>query len=162
MNGNICNVASEDGYLLHGMVCESVPGDASSSWVIHVHGSYGNFYENFFLPVMAEQYVSEGVSFVAINTRGHDYYADLKKRRDSGYESRRIGGIREIFQESVLDIAAWIRYARSRGARRVILQGHSLGAMKVAYYAWRGSEGCDGLVLISPPDSIGLQRADVG
>jgi pimeloyl-ACP methyl ester carboxylesterase len=159
MRGTLETVTTTDGYILHGMVCADPD---HGIWVIHVHGSYGNFYENFFLTPMAEAYASRGISFVSMNTRGHDYFADLKTRTDDGYASKRVGGIREIFRDCVHDIGAWARLARDRGAARVVLQGHSLGAMKVAYHAWKRPADANALVLISPPDSIGLQHNDVG
>jgi pimeloyl-ACP methyl ester carboxylesterase len=145
---------------LHGLVCR--PSNSEGTWVIHVHGSYGNFYENFFLTPMANAFTEAGICFVSINTRGHDYYADLKSREDGRYASRRVGGIRDDFFACSYDVRPWIAYARRRGAESVMLQGHSLGAMKVAYTAWKTADPLAGVILLSPPDNLGLQRADVG
>ena len=162
MQGRIETVTTEDKYILHGMVCEPEVAAATGTWVVHVHGSYGNFYENFFLTPIADAYMKAGVAFVSINTRGREYYADFKTREEDKYSSRRIGGIHEIFRECLRDIRPWIQNAKDPGAKLVVLEGHSLGAMKVAYYAWHNPEEVAALILMSPPDSIGLQRADVG
>jgi pimeloyl-ACP methyl ester carboxylesterase len=160
MEGKIEQITTDDGYILHGLVTGS--RDGCSTWVVHIHGSYGNFYENFFLSPMAAAYSQRGIAFASINTRGHDYYSDLKSQDGDGYTSRRIGGVREIFRDCLLDIEPWIALVRERGAKRVILQGHSLGAMKAAFHAWRRPEKLDGLILLSPPDNFGLQHGDVG
>jgi pimeloyl-ACP methyl ester carboxylesterase len=162
MKGCIELVTTEDKLILQGMVCRPDESVANGVTVIHVHGSYGNFYENFFLAPMADACQKLGATFVSINTRGRDYLADLKSRQPDRYTSTRIGGIREVFQESTKDIAAWVEWARAHGSGAVILQGHSLGAMKVTHYLGHYPTACDGLVLVSPPDNIGLQRAAVG
>ncbi len=161
MNGRIDIVTTDDKYILHGMVCRPTQPQPATTWVIHVHGSYGNFYENFFLGPMADAYTKAGIAFVSVNTRGRDYYADFKTREEGKYSSRRIGGIREVFSECIHDIRPWIQYARENRASRIVLQGHSLGAMKVAYYAWKEPANVTALILLSPPDSMGLQKADV-
>jgi pimeloyl-ACP methyl ester carboxylesterase len=160
MQGQIVTVTTDDSYILHGMVCVPSSTKPSDLWIIHVHGSYGNFYENFFLSPIADSYTKAGISFISINTRGRDYYADFKTKGIDKYSSKRIGGIREIFAECVHDIRAWIKYARQQGASRIVLQGHSLGAMKVAFHAWKEPENVDALILLSPPDNIGLQKSD--
>ena len=47
------------------------------------------------------------------------------------------GGGWERFDESPHDVDAWITLATSLGYERVVLIGHSLGALKVAYYQAR-------------------------
>lgn len=162
MQGQIVTVTTDDSYILHGMVCVPISVQPSDLWIIHVHGSYGNFYENFFLSPIAVSYTKAGISFVSINTRGRDYYADLKTKGLDKYSSKRIGGIREVFADCVRDIRPWIRYAQQQGASRVVLQGHSLGAMKVAFHAWKEPKDVNALILLSPPDNIGLQKSDAG
>src|SRR5215218_2550319 len=132
MKGNIVRVTAEDGLILQGFIGGGEPNPIA---VVHIHGSYGKFFENFFLDNMAAAFESMGVTFASIGTRGRDYYADYKIKRDEKYESVRIGGIGEVFQESQRDIAAWISFLRDRGTSHFILQGHSLGAMKAVFYA---------------------------
>lgn len=161
MNGQIITVTTADNLILHGINCkpDNVEND---SCIIHVHGSYGNFYENFFLPAISDKCNEINVSFISINTRGHDYYSDFKSISNNQYSSKRIGGIREIFQDSYLDIDAWVKYAKSSGYTKIFLQGHSLGAMKCIYYLKKSKLNISGLILISPPDNYGLQLSDVG
>jgi pimeloyl-ACP methyl ester carboxylesterase len=156
MQGRIVRTFTSDNLNLQGMHCaprEPGPGRL----VLHVHGSYGNFYENLFLDAMAAAYTSTGVAFLTVNTRGHDYYADFKmKRAGGGYDERRIGGFLERFEECLLDIKAWIDFASGEGCGSVLLQGHSLGAMKAAFYCARGNDArVRALLLVSPPGLLG-------
>jgi alpha-beta hydrolase superfamily lysophospholipase len=162
MKGEIITVTTKDQIILHGIVCIPPNHQVNSTCVIHVHGSYGNFYENFFLAPMAHAFNAQGISFIAINTRGRDYLADFKTLETDKYSSRRIGGIREVFKNCEHDIRAWVEYARSIGCSKIVLQGHSLGAMKVAFYTAHWPTDINGVTLLSPPDNIGLQKNDAG
>lgn len=162
MKGKIIRTTTTDGLILHGMYCSPAEHAISDTCIIHIHGSYGNFYENFFLSEMSEVYTKKGFTFISAGTRGRDYYADFKIRKGENYDSIRIGGIREIFQHCEQDIQAWIDYAISQGSSRILLQGHSLGAMKVVFYLKHHPESIAGLILISPPDNFGLQQTQYG
>ena len=104
---------------------------------IHIHGSWGNFYEN---PIALETqaaYSSRGYGYASVNTLGHD-----------------AGTIDEDISASTSDILAWVEYFNARGTNEWILQGHSLGALKIV----RGlldsafGAGVRGAVLLSPFD----------
>ncbi|MDO5969318.1 alpha/beta hydrolase [Flavivirga aquimarina] len=157
MKGELISITTKDGLIMQGIYCKS---NCKKTIIIHVHGSYGNFYENFFLEEMSNKFNETGVSFLSIRTRGSDYYSDFKILNNKEYKSKRIGGIREIFQECTLDIEPWILLAKKKGYHKVLLQGHSLGAMKIVYFNKNIEGNVDGLILLSPPDSIGLQKKD--
>jgi pimeloyl-ACP methyl ester carboxylesterase len=148
--------------------------------LVHVHGWDGNFYENRFIDHAAQVCSSLGIGFISGNNRGHDYIADILKSRRSqksetrnqNAESRRgrpeldyvqIGGMYEKLADCVSDVKAWVDFAVGRGAKRVILQGHSHGAIKAAYYLTetRDPRIC-GLVLLSPSDDMGIARKQLG
>jgi pimeloyl-ACP methyl ester carboxylesterase len=155
MQGRIVRTFTSDNLNLQGMLCP--PNETGNGrLVLHVHGSYGNFYENLFLDSMAAAYTSAGAAFLTVNTRGHDYYADFKmKRAGGGYDERRIGGFLERFEECLLDIKAWIDFAAGEGYGSVLLQGHSLGAMKATFYCARGNDDrVEALFLVSPPGLV--------
>src|SRR5262245_35994529 len=44
--------------------------------IIHIHGSFGNFYQNEFLRVMAKVYMAAGINFLSFNLAGHDALAE--------------------------------------------------------------------------------------
>ena len=159
MNGQIVRTTSEDGLELQGILYDDVPN--KDTIVIHIHGSNGNFYENYFLDYMAKQYNSCSIVFLPVSTRGRDYYSDfIIKKSDGSHETIKIGGIREKFSDCTKDIMGWYKYIKSLKYRKIILQGHSLGAMKVVYFASDIHEcKLDGIILLSPPDLFGLMNA---
>ena len=92
--------------------------------------------------------------------------AKAKSQKPKGadrYDYVQIGGIYEELTDCVADIRTWVEFAVGRGARRVILQGHSHGAIKVAHYllTTRDPRVC-GLILLSPSDDMGIGRRDLG
>jgi len=144
--------------------------------VVHVHGWDGNFYENRFIDYAAAECGRLGIGFISGNNRGHDYIADIlrdrsQKAQAKGQKARagelldyaQIGGVYEKLEDSVADIRAWVDFAVGRGAKRVILQGHSHGAIKVTHYltTTRDPRVC-GLILLSPSDDIGRARKQLG
>jgi pimeloyl-ACP methyl ester carboxylesterase len=163
VKGELCRVVSRDGLELQGFLA-SPDGDVPSTGVIHVHGLAGNFYENRFIDGVGAAVVNGGRSFLTVNTRGRDYLSDFICERPDGTKTYvQIGGIHEVFEDCLADLDAWVDFLRSRGTDRIILQGHSHGALKVTYYLYkRGDPGIAGLVLLSPSDDFGCQRARLG
>ena len=159
MQGEFCRVITPDGLELQGLlVCPG--GRAGTRTVIHVHGLAGNFYENRFIDNVAAAVVDRGVNFLTVNTRGRDYLSDfIWEKADGATEYKQIGGIHEIFEQSVLDIRAWVEFLASRGSEGIILEGHSHGALKVTYYNHTVHDPrVEGLILLSPSDDFGRQR----
>jgi pimeloyl-ACP methyl ester carboxylesterase len=164
MKSEFARVLTEDGLELQGLFVAPGAGAAGTT-LIHTHGLDGNFYENRFIDHVAAACLEAGVNFITFNNRGHDYISDLivEEPGSGDFSYRQIGGIYELFEECILDIAAWIGFARSRGAKRVVLQGHSHGALKAVYYMSHGDvAGVEGLVLLSPSDDFGRQRESLG
>jgi pimeloyl-ACP methyl ester carboxylesterase len=193
IHGEFVRVLTEDGMELNGLYVEpsqkakaksqepKVADPGHRTAVVHVHGWDGNFYENRFIDHAAHVCSRMGIGFVSGNNRGHDYIADvLRSQRNQKSETRnqkpelgkrqadrcdyvQLGGMYERLADSVADIRAWVDFAVGRGAKRVILQGHSHGAIKVAHYL---TTTCDprvgGLILLSPSDDMGIGRRDLG
>ena len=181
VHGELCRVVTADGMELNGFFQPGgTRGSGSSSrplvpnpfCVVHVHGWDGNFYENRFIDYAAAECGRLGIGFISGNNRGHDYIADILRDRSQQAKAKsqeakaaelldyvQIGGIYEKLADSVADIGAWVDFAVGRGAKRVILQGHSHGAIKVTHYliTTRDPRVC-GLILLSPSDDIGLAR----
>jgi pimeloyl-ACP methyl ester carboxylesterase len=163
MKGEFCRVLTPDGLELQGFLAQPGGGPADTS-VLHVHGLAGNFYENRFVDDVANAVTSAGLNFLTVNNRGHDYISDfIVEQPDGKTGSVQIGGIFEIFEDCLRDIAAWADFLRSRGSKRIILEGHSHGALKVTYYYYRtGDPDIAGVVLLSPSDDFGCQRERIG
>jgi alpha-beta hydrolase superfamily lysophospholipase len=181
INGEFVRVMTEDGLELNGVYVEpsqrpKVKGQEPRVCVVHVHGWDGNFYENRFIDYAARVCSRMGIGFVSGNNRGHDYIADIlrdrsqkakaksqKAKPSGGPDYVQVGGIYEELTDCVPDIRAWVDFAIGRGAKGVILQGHSHGAIKVTHYlvTTRDPRVC-GLILLSPSDDMGLARKQLG
>lgn len=154
----IHRVKTEDGVELQGMLY--TPQKKVDCVVLHCHGMAGNFYENRFVNVVGVKLVAEGIAFCAMNNRGHDFIADFLVEKSGKIECKRIGQVYERIEDSVKDIVAWINYLKNQGYNKVILMGHSLGAVKAVLYAKKYQDTLSGLVLASPPDMLGLAKAE--
>lgn len=158
MQTSLVRFQTKDDLILQGLLYE--PAQATKRVILHVHGMSGNNYENGFYPEMASQNTAAGWAFFAINNRGHDYIADIPVAGEEEHY-RRVGNAYEVFEECLFDIEAAIDYLVAAGYEEIVLQGHSLGAVKIAYYcAQRDDRRVRKLILLSPPDMVGLAEAD--
>ena len=156
MRTTFCRTVTKDKLRLDGLLFE--PNKKSKIAVLHIHGMAGNFYENFFLDSMAKEYTKAGYTFLTANNRGHDYIADIKKE-GSKEQFKRIGDTFEKIEDCILDINAWLKFLKTKGYKKFILQGHSLGTVKAVFYlSKRPNHPFSALVLASPPDMLGLVR----
>ena len=142
MPGEIIRVKTADNIELQGMLYS--PDSRSSTAILHMPGSCGNFYENRFLDALAAFYVSRNLTFISCNNRGHN--------GNTAYER---------FKECTLDIEAWLGWLESHRIQRFILQGHSLGTQKVVYYLLeKHNEKVIGCILLAPFDLILFYKVD--
>lgn len=120
--------------------------------IIHIHGNFGNFYQNKFLWVMSNIYVANRIDFLTINLSSHDGLAEGYFGRELKY----VGGGVALYDESQADIAAAIKFVETRGYKKIILQGHSLGCDKIIQYTVNNGTP-NPLILLSPVDSYKVQ-----
>lgn len=94
-----------------------------------LHGTGGNFYGSTLTAGLAPRMASWGAAVLAVNTRGHDlaYMAGTNRGR------KLQGSSHELVDECRFDIAAWTDWLQARGMPRIVLVGHSLGAVKALY-----------------------------
>ena len=143
---------AEDGLPLEGVAIRPSGRDPRPTAVVFVHGLTSKFYGRSMVN-LGRELADCGYLFVAGNNRGHDFgFPYRADQRDPSAQPRIYGGGWELFDESPLDIAAWIGFTVGLGARDVVLYGHSLGALKVGYYqAVRKDPRVVGLIAGSPP-----------
>lgn len=126
-----------DGESYHGLY--AAPEDCSDL-VIHIHGTWGNFYENAFINPLGETYTSLGYNYLTVNVPGHD-----------------VSAVTESFADFTGALDAWID-AIADPSDEIILQGHSLGALKALYYLHENPgnyvDRISSLVLLSPFDVV--------
>ena len=128
---DLISLTSADGVVLDGIFCEPDPAAVRQGpvdAVLLIHGSGRNFYSQS-TRVMAEDLRRQGYACLALNTKGHDtVWVDTS---DGSY----YGNAYEILDNSRLDLRVGVDYLWERGYRRIALVGHSMGAVKVGYYA---------------------------
>jgi pimeloyl-ACP methyl ester carboxylesterase len=134
MHVELVRTVTRDGLRLDGALAparsasEDKPPSASAAAIL-LHGVASNFYTSSTFEPLIPKLQELGLSVLAANTRGHDsvFGASVANVR------RRFGAAYEIVDECRFDIVAWIEFLKSRGHERVVLIGHSLGAVKGVY-----------------------------
>jgi pimeloyl-ACP methyl ester carboxylesterase len=149
MHVELVRTTTSDGLRLDGALAEHPPtSGAPSTAAILLHGVAGNFYTSSTFEPLVPKLQGLGLSVLSVNTRGHDSVFGSM----AGNVRRRFGAAYEIVDECRLDIAAWIELLASRGHERVVLIGHSLGAIKAVYaQAHEKWSQVAAVVAVSPP-----------
>lgn len=129
----LVRTVTRDGLRLDGALTAPIDSKLSTSdsptAALLLHGVAGNFYTSSTFEAVIPALQQLGLTTLSVNTRGHDsvFGASLGNIR------RRFGAAYEIVDECRQDIAAWIEFLASRGHERIVLIGHSLGAIKAVY-----------------------------
>ncbi len=145
----IVKIKTEDNIPLYGMLLE--PPQKTDTLFIAIHGTASNFYENDFMEAITKKLYQKKISLLLTNNRGA-YILQAYPLAGAAIEK---------FEDCVKDIDAWIFFALKKGYKKIILQGHSLGAEKVVYYMNYGihKKKISAVVLLAPSDSFGYERA---
>jgi len=133
MLGELVTVVTEDKVRLDGFYSistqqqknASMPADAA----VVVHGLSGNFYGSRLLKHFAQTLLDAGINSLLVNTRGHDYLNSTPRMG----QAATIGAAVEIVDECKYDLNAWVDFLVKQNNGRVMLLGHSLGAIKSLY-----------------------------
>jgi pimeloyl-ACP methyl ester carboxylesterase len=142
----IVETTTQDGLVLEGVVIRPTAAAGRSLAAVWVHGLMSKFYSPTLLGI-GRALAAHGYTSVSGNNRGHHFGASI--RRENG-ESVLAGGGWEHFDESPHDVDAWITFAKALGFERVVVIGHSVGALKVVHYqALRQDPRVAGVVLAS-------------
>jgi pimeloyl-ACP methyl ester carboxylesterase len=140
MNVTLVRVSASDGVRLDGAV---VPCPDARAAAVLVHGTGSNFYGSALFDALGTDLLQAGYAVLRVNTRGHDLVSsDAGKRYGAAYES---------VDDCRLDLTAWAEFALTL-APRVVLIGHSSGAIKCLYVqAHAPHPAVRAVVAISPP-----------
>jgi pimeloyl-ACP methyl ester carboxylesterase len=142
---------TSDGLRLDGALLEPTAAPSTGISVdaaICLHGVGANFYTSSTLEGVAPALRELGLHVLLANTRGHDtvFTASVAMGR------RRQGAAYETVDDCRLDVAGWLKRLAERGLTRVLLVGHSLGAIKSIYaQALERFDSVAGIVALSPP-----------
>jgi pimeloyl-ACP methyl ester carboxylesterase len=157
---------SEDGIVMQGAVIRP-SGDGgrtpetvtSTTAVVWVHGLTSTFYSMAALGV-GRALAEAGITLITGNNRGHDFGALVRTRAGEFFLA---GAGWERFDESPRDVAGWLNVAEQRGFGRIVLLGHSLGALKAIYYQTRRQDPrVAALIACSPPIKPDTGPSDPG
>lgn len=156
--GYLVRTITSDGLELTGFWMDT----KSDVAVLHSHGTAGDFYTHKFIETEAERLAKEGISFLTVNNRGHDVFADIRKHVNGNVEWTQVGGGFEKFEDCVLDISAWLDFLTVQGIKRVILQGHSLSQKALYYQHIKHDPRVIGQIHLSPQNDAGLMFYALG
>lgn len=160
MNVEFIRFNATDGVSLQGWYTD-VPGDTA---VIHIHGKGGNGYENPMLDTLRTKYEQLSVSFLSIDTRGRgvmSFFEQGSQLDEYGEGKKKGGSCYEIFNESEHDISAAVNFVQSRGKKRIILEGHSLGCSKTVNFLLKHPDTpVIATILLAPTDMAGWGSLD--
>jgi pimeloyl-ACP methyl ester carboxylesterase len=148
----LVRTSTKDKLYLHGLLFS---GDKTKPALLHIHGFEGNFYENYFVEVIAKAMQKKNLAFLTANTRGNGKDTDFNT---TDGKTKRIGAHFELIDDTYLDIDAWIEFLLKQGYKSIILQGHSLGTIKAVRYLFEGKykDKIKKLILLSPFDGRAL------
>ncbi len=147
---DLIRLTAADGMELEGAFFEPSPGalpEGPVDAVLCIHGSGRNFYTAA-TANMANDLRNRGYAALTLNTRGHD---TVWVNRQTGVAE---GNAYEILDTGRQDLRAGIDYLSGRGYRRIGILGHSMGAVKVAYYA--ATEADDRVAAVIPVSPVRL------
>lgn len=145
---DLVRVTTADGVRLDGMYQAAARvGAGSIDGFCLVHGTGGSFYSSTLFDALAERLLDYG-GVLRVNTRGHDGMSNAATAKGG----RRLGAAYEVVDDCRHDLAAWVQWLRERTGPRIVLVGHSLGAVKCLYaLAHEPGLAVDGVIAISPP-----------
>ncbi|HMO13922.1 MAG TPA: alpha/beta hydrolase [Pirellulaceae bacterium] len=130
MNGELVRVQTADNVHLHGLVLPSkARGETTIDAAVFIHGLAGNFYGSRLDEYVASEMHQCGITVARINTRGHDNVNQTSKNGQTVTQ----GAAYEIVDDCRYDVRAWCDFLVERGHQRLLLMGHSLGAIKSIY-----------------------------
>jgi predicted esterase len=146
--GELITFVDTNDYFHNGILYRAENSDKT---IIHIHGSFGNFYQNDFIQIMAELYTNAGYNFMSFNLRCHDGFGECYKKDGSFKYS---GGAISDWNTCLDDIQGAINYANTF-SQKIILQGHSLGCDRIVYYLMKNNNNFE-TILLAPCDSYKL------
>lgn len=147
--GKLVQTYTQDEILLNGFFVE---GDKDKPVLIHIHGFEGDPFSNLFVHTIGDYIATKGFSFLTVQTRGTAKSKEFLTTKAG--VGRNIGADYELLEEAYLDIDAWLKFLIGKGFTQFVLQGHSLGTVKIVRYMSEGSycKNVKGLLLLCPFD----------
>jgi pimeloyl-ACP methyl ester carboxylesterase len=148
MPAELVRATTPDGLTLDGAWQPAPPGGLALDGACLVHGTGSNFYSSTFMEMLATNLHALGISVARINTRGHDSISTAVAAQGP----LRQGAAFECIDDCRHDLSGWAEWLRKNAGPRLLLLGHSMGALKCLYAAaHQASLKPAAMVAISPP-----------
>ncbi|MGF1578841.1 MAG: alpha/beta hydrolase [Gemmataceae bacterium] len=147
---DLVQTTTQDGIRLDGIYQESEAAESPLKLdaVVCLHGTGSNFYGSTLFEFLSGKFLKIGVSVLRVNTRGHDGISTAATARGG----LRQGAAFEVIDDCRADIRAWVNWLAQSQCERVLLVGHSMGALKSLYTVANEKDlSVAGVVAISPP-----------
>ncbi len=125
---------------------------------ILLHGVGGSFFGGAMFDPLSDRLLELGIAAVRVNTRGHGSINMIPS--DGG--ATRGGAAFEVVDQCRYDINAWCDFLVGRGMSRVVLVGHSLGAIKAVYSAAQAPHPNVVAVIAASPPRLSHSSFQVG
>lgn len=125
---DLVEVRTSDEITLGGAYFASTEHSAASPApaLLFFHGDGGHFHRRLYLE-MGQRMAERGIAFLTANRRGHDFVSN-------GASGGPLAGYaHESVSESPRDYAAWLDLLRERGHQRIVIGGHSGGAVRAVF-----------------------------
>ncbi|MEM7457529.1 MAG: hypothetical protein AAF456_24560, partial [Planctomycetota bacterium] len=143
MKGELVSILTADHVRLDGFYVEAasdISAEGPFDAAVISHGLGGNFYGAKLLKHIAAFLGGRGIACVLANNRGHD----LVNWSSREAKLATLGAAFEKVGECSFDVEAWTDFLTERGHSRILLAGHSLGAIKTLYSAANPTAAADG------------------
>jgi pimeloyl-ACP methyl ester carboxylesterase len=125
-------------------------GDKAKTVFVFLHGLGGSLFSR--APLLELLAAEKDTAVLTFNNRGYGLINSFKRKKKKNETEYYIAGMaHELFSECLDDIDGALSYARSRGAKRIFLVGHSTGCQKSIYYlAKKTRVQIAGAILLAP------------
>jgi alpha-beta hydrolase superfamily lysophospholipase len=148
-----------DGLNLKGIYWDS---KKNNTCIVFTPGMSGNIIEDNYPLLFGDYFSKNGVSFLYGHNRGHNHINEIEvfNKKTKKFSTKKYGAVYEKFEDSIYDVELWVNKAKELGYKKIILLGHSLGCNKnVYFYINKKQTIIKGLILLSPPDIVGMMKS---
>ena len=124
--------------------------------IILLHGLTGSAFSS---SSVVEALADDETAVVTFNNRGYAIISNLRQKIGNETKYSLGGAAHEVFTDCIDDIDGASRYARQQGVKEIYLAGHSTGAQKIVYYAYKKpTVKIRGLILLGPLSDYAGER----
>lgn len=126
--------------------------------IVFIHGLTASAFS---MGHVVRAFADNSTAVVTFNNRGFEKVAEVKRERGKKAKWIPGGAAHEVFTDCVDDVQGAVNVARRSGAKKVFIAGHSTGAQKAVYWAYKKkARGVRGLILLGPLSDYAAVRKE--